>query len=207
MKRSVDHRVLERNLRNYHLRSLQTPMKLEIKIHPFHDINPLLLTEITKGIEGTLPIKTTIGANLPIAPHAFSNKRQQHSTSPFLQTLNELNQRESQIRLGITDVDLFVPDLNFVFGEADPKTHVAVFSIVRLDPRSYGELANSKLLVRRALTEAIHELGHILGLKHCNNDQCVMWFSNTLAESDRKGPRFCSRCVHNVTQLKVISAS
>jgi len=46
-------------------------------------------------------------------------------------------------------------------------------------------------LERRAATEAIHELGHTYGLSHCSDPTCVMWFSNTLSESDRKGTRFC----------------
>jgi archaemetzincin len=51
------------------------------------------------------------------------------------------------------------------------------------------------LLKRRALTEAVHELGHVYGLDHCERQDCVMWFSNTLTETDRKGSRFCPVCV------------
>jgi len=48
-----------------------------------------------------------------------------------------------------------------------------------------------ELFARRAATEAVHELGHSYGLAHCDDRGCVMWFSNSLAETDRKGPRFC----------------
>jgi archaemetzincin len=50
------------------------------------------------------------------------------------------------------------------------------------------------LLRRRAATEAVHELGHVMGLGHCRQQHCVMWFSNMLAETDRKGDRFCQEC-------------
>jgi archaemetzincin len=90
--------------------------------------------------------------------------------------------------LGIAGVDLYVPELNFVFGEADPRRGVAVFSLSRLRAG-----ADEVLFLRRAATEAIHELGHTYGLSHCADPTCVMWFSNTLAESDRKGTRFCPR--------------
>lgn len=65
---------------------------------------------------------------------------------------------------------------------------VAVFSLARL--RSGADEA---LLSRRAETEAVHELGHTYGLSHYDDPTCVMWFSNTLSESDRKGPNFCAR--------------
>jgi archaemetzincin len=103
-------------------------------------------------------------------------------------------QANARIRLGITSVDLFVPEFNFVFGEASTTLRGAVFSIARLDLRTYGEAENTALLIRRATTEAVHELGHVFGLHHCKQLNCVMWFSNTLSETDRKGSTFCYRC-------------
>jgi archaemetzincin len=87
-------------------------------------------------------------------------------------------------------VDLFVPELNFVFGQGDPNRGVAVFSLNRL--RGTGTAKDAELFARRAATEAVHELGHSYGLAHCEDGGCVMWFSNSLAETDRKGPRFCA---------------
>jgi archaemetzincin len=83
-------------------------------------------------------------------------------------------------------VDLYVPRLNFVFGEADPQRGVAVFSLARL------HTPDRDRFVHRAATEAVHELGHTYGLTHCNDPHCVMWFSNTLAETDRKGTGLCA---------------
>jgi archaemetzincin len=84
----------------------------------------------------------------------------------------------------VANIDLFVPGLNFVFGDADRQRGVAVMSFQRVG-------GDDDMFVRRAASEAIHELGHAYGLDHCRNARCVMWFSNTLAETDRKGTSFC----------------
>ena len=103
--------------------------------------------------------------------------------------------------LGIADVDLYAPDLNFVFGEADELRGVAAFSTARL--RLAAE--STDRLRRRAATEAIHELGHTFGLRHCSRPSCVMWFSNTLAETDRKDVRPCAE--HSHALARAIDAS
>lgn len=71
---------------------------------------------------------------------------------------DEIRIHPSRIKLGITAVDLLVPELNFVFGEACAD-HAAVFSVARLDPRRYGDAADERVLLNRAVIEAIHELG------------------------------------------------
>ena len=98
--------------------------------------------------------------------------------------------------LGIVDHDLFVPELNFVFGEAGSKA--AVISLTRLRQTFYRLPEDQNLFDRRTLTEAVHELGHTYGLGHCENPRCVMFFSNSLSDTDRKGPEFCPRCTKNL---------
>jgi archaemetzincin len=91
--------------------------------------------------------------------------------------------------LAVTDVDLYAGDLNFVFGIAQPSGKACVISLSRLNLDADEERFRS-----RALKEAMHELGHTFGLGHCADPGCVMWFSNTLGETDRKGAAYCPRC-------------
>jgi archaemetzincin len=94
--------------------------------------------------------------------------------------------------LGIVDHDLYVPELNFVFGEAGRKA--AVISLTRLRQSFYLLTEDQNLFHQRVLTEAVHELGHTFGLGHCGNPKCVMFFSNSLMDTDRKGSEFCPAC-------------
>ncbi len=95
--------------------------------------------------------------------------------------------------LGITEVDLFAEPLNFVFGQAEISGKAAVISLARLK----GE---KKLYHSRTVKEAVHELGHTFGLRHCDSESCVMRFSNCLAETDLKGETFCEYCEEDLAE-------
>jgi archaemetzincin len=130
-----------------------------------------------------------LAPGVPLPPAAYDRRRRQHLSTALLDALARARRPEWDRVLGVADVDLFVPELNFVFGEGDPERGVAVFSLQRL--RAEGDEPGGDLFERRVATEAIHELGHSYGLAHCQRPRCVMWFSNSLAETDRKGTRFC----------------
>jgi len=126
-------------------------------------------------------------------PKSYDKRRRQYLSWPFLEALSEIR-LSSEYVLGITEVDLFVPQLNFIFGEAAPMLGIAVISLARLHPSFYGLKEDREILKQRALKEAVHELGHLFGLKHCPDPKCVMHFSNTLMDTDIKGYNFCPSC-------------
>jgi archaemetzincin len=162
-----------------------------IAIVPVGVIPADVVTKVGTTVATNLHARTVLAPGIALAPSAFDERRRQYSSTEILQTLAAVKHDEWERVLGVVDVDLYVPDLNFVFGEADMARGVAVFSLARLRPSGSSQRATA-LFLKRAATEAIHELGHTYGLGHCRNPHCVMWFSNTLAESDRKGLVFCS---------------
>jgi archaemetzincin len=170
-----------------------TAAPLKIRVISIGSLPPPLLGFLREGLNRELGAEVEVEENLPL-PTAWDEGRRQYPGEPFLTALATARVPEDKIILGVTNVDLFVPGLNFVFGLADPQSRGAVISLARLYPEFYGQPRNPQLFKARVLKEAVHEIGHILGLDHCPDPVCIMFFSNSLADTDRKGPGFCARC-------------
>jgi archaemetzincin len=123
-------------------------------------------------------------------------RRQFHSTA-ILQRLERASDPDTRI-LGVTQCDLYVPVLTFVFGEAQLDGNCAVVSAARLHQEVYGLPANADLLRERLFKEAVHELGHTFGLRHCSDWRCVMTSSHAVERIDVKTAEFCPACRKSV---------
>jgi archaemetzincin len=124
---------------------------------------------------------------------AWHAGRDQHYSTMILQRLERAANLDART-LGVTACDLFVPVLTFVFGEAQLEGNCAVVSLARLGDEFYGLPAREELLRERLLKEAVHELGHTFGLRHCADWRCVMASSYGVERVDVKGADFCTRC-------------
>ncbi len=123
--------------------------------------------------------------------HAFDPRRRQHLSGAILRWLGETGPHGGKV-LGITDRDLFIPILTYVFGEAQLGGKAAVVSTARL--LEDVELFGRRLLVERLAKEAVHEVGHAFGLLHCGTPACVMARSPAVREVDEKSSELCAEC-------------
>lgn len=130
---------------------------------------------------------------IALEPFYSSDRKQYHSTEILRQLLPFAKGKEQHI-LGIMDEDIYIPILTFVFGEAQLDGRCALMSGHRLHQEFYGLPQDESLYLHRCEKEAVHELGHTLGLKHCSNFECVMRYSNSVADIDIKRNIFCSSC-------------
>ncbi len=165
---------------------------MKITLKPMGEVADEIMEKLRDRVSGVFHCIVQIGKGLTDLTQAYDPQRKQYFSSKLLAFLGRSEKGERVV--GITDVDLYVPKLNFVFGEADAVSGTAIISLYRLKQEYYGLAPNETLFLERATKEIIHELGHTFGLGHCSNNKCVMHFSNSLADTDLKEMYFCPQC-------------
>ena len=123
---------------------------------------------------------------------AFHPERGQYHSTTIVERLSSLKAEDTIV--GLTEVDLFIPILTYVFGEAQMGGASAVVSFHRFAQEFYGLPPDPTLLTERLTKTVVHELGHTLGLTHCDDYDCVMAASHAVEWLDLKGSRLCEQC-------------
>lgn len=141
----------------------------------------------------------TMLTSIPVPPQSYDDQRQQCLSSEILKTILESAPTDENKILGVTENDLFIPIFTYIFGEAQLGGRAALISLARLKPEDPEETPNSELYKLRTLKEAVHELGHTFGLKHCPEPACIMRFANNIIEVDSKDYTFCPSCSGLIT--------
>jgi archaemetzincin len=167
-------------------------MKL-VHLLPVGNVDMSLLESLSRSLPECLPVCCEILAS-PLDPGAaYHAERQQFHSSEILQRMQRLATRSWRL-LAIADVDLYIPILTYVFGEAQIAGPCAVVSAFRLRQEFYGLAGDEDLLRQRLLKECVHELGHTLELRHCQDYRCAMASSHAVEWIDLRGSTFCDSC-------------
>jgi archaemetzincin len=168
-----------------------------IVLIPIGNVDKAILEALLRPLEEGFGQRTQIGDSIALPRESWNRHQGQHLASLLLAKLPSLPHLGDRV-LGVVDVDIFAPGLNFVFGEANISERRALISLQRLRQEFYGLPRDENLFRERVLKEAVHELGHTYGLKHCFNPTCVMHFSNSLHDTDLKGWNFCPICQRKI---------
>ena len=170
------------------------PMPERFLLVPVGPLPKGLLVDVAAALQETFGAPSDVASPLLKPDFAFNKDRHQYHSTAVLRRLDAARTRgvEAPV-LGVVDVDLFVPDQPFVFGESDREARSALVSLYRLKG-SDGRPVSAERLAHRARVEAAHATGHLLGLSHCADFRCAMFLSHTPADSDRKGDGLCGAC-------------
>jgi len=161
---------------------------------PFGEVPEVALKVIAAHVLGYFNLDADILPRLKSPAYAYDVNRHQYNAATILKDLGSMESHDYVKVIGLLEVDLFVPILTHVFGEAKQGGNCAVVSLYRLRRNSDGTTPPESLLLERAAKVALHELGHLFNLLHCMDGRCLMHFSGGLQELDEMPFYFCRYC-------------
>lgn len=164
-----------------------------IAIASLGDLDPQLPETLRREIHRVFGLQAevkTIPVNLAFA---FDAGRQQYHSTPILQKLAESSPHDALKVLALVEVDLFIPILTYVFGEAQIGGRACIVSTCRLNTGSGARCLSEKTALR-IVKESLHELGHTFSLRHCPDPTCLMHYCRGEADVDRKSDNLCRYC-------------
>jgi len=165
-----------------------------IIICPIGSVNIEIPKYLGESLTNQCGLEYKISSTMGNPDYAYNKSRSQYNSKTILKRLIK-NRSYNTLRLiGVTDVDIYVPILKYVFGLAQLEGHCAIISLYRLRPCFYDQPPNFNILLDRAEKTIIHEIGHTFGLTHCRKRSCVMYSSSRIEDTDLKKPCFCPTC-------------
>ncbi|MGC2475385.1 MAG: archaemetzincin [Candidatus Sulfotelmatobacter sp.] len=175
-----------------------------VHLLPVGKIDASLLENLRATLSKRIRVECEIHpARLDPGP-SYHAERQQFHSSELLQRMQTVILPNDWRLLAIADVDLYIPILKYVFGEAQIGGSCAIVSTYRLRQEFYGLEADDTLLRERLLKESVHELGHTLELRHCEDYRCAMASSHAVEWIDLRESSLCEVC-HARVEAKLTS--
>ena len=168
-------------------------MKL-LQLLPIGDLDDRLLCHLGPALANTFQVPCEVSPIRLDPEFAYHGERQQYHSSEILVAMQGHVARDSWRVLGVTYMDLYIPILTFVFGEAQIGGSCGLVSAHRLHQEFYGLPPDVELLQQRLVKEAVHEIGHTLALTHCDDYQCAMAPSHAVEWIDLKEASLCDAC-------------
>jgi archaemetzincin len=150
------------------------------------------------SIEFGIPVRIR-DSNLDLSEFYDAARRQYNGTG-LLKKIDSSFAYSRGKTIAMFRVDLFIPILTYIFGQAYLNGRAGIVSVYRLANERYGLKPDEKILTDRLRKEVVHELGHMFGLVHCSDPLCVMRSSTYVEDIDQKEHRLCGSCRNNINK-------
>jgi archaemetzincin len=158
----------------------------EIGIVPMGGATRWFARALSRPLAEVFSRPAAVAPGMRAASAAWRADRRQFAAEAVLDALATARSAGWHRVLGVVEVDLYRDGLQYAFGAADSARGVAVISSRRL-----REAGSANDIVDLLVSEAVHELARTYGLARCSSPRCVMWFSNSVEDTRRKGRSFC----------------
>jgi len=166
----------------------------------FGQFDKILLQKIAGAVQVVFGLPVDIESGFTDLSGFYDPARRQYDGNRLIQFIHSEYGKNNRKTIGLFRVDLFIPVLTFIIGQAIYQGNAGVVSLFRLKNELYGLKINENLLVERFIKEIIHELGHTFGLIHCISPTCVMRSSTYIEDVDQKEAHFCVKCREKIAQ-------
>lgn len=169
-------------------------MDQKITLVSFGNFEEDFLRKIAEAVslEMKLPVRLRNG-HLDLSDY-YDPSRRQYNGDKLLKTIDSIYAGDSYKTMGLFTVDIFIPILTYIFGQAFLRGRTGIASLYRLSNERYGMEPDEGLMLERFIKEVIHELGHTMGLIHCHLPTCVMRSVTYVEDIDQKQHAFCAEC-------------
>jgi archaemetzincin len=168
----------------------------ELQLTAVGNVSREFLHEFEEPLRSVLGVEAFISrTQMEVPVFAFNKERKQYNTTSILRRVVTMKEPRASYIIGVTDVDLFQPETNFVYGESDRETRVGLFSLFRLK----GDGDSWK---RRTYIQALHLMAHLLGLSICEDARCAMYLATTITDAERRQMQLCSNCKNELVRVR-----
>jgi archaemetzincin len=172
---------------------LKTLPEHTIIISPVGDFENSLFEIVCRKVNGIFGFPTEVISLLSDVSFAYDHNRDQYNSTLILKMLSKNTLTKSLKILAVTKVDIFIPILTYVYGEAQLGGRAAIISTHRLE-EALSPVKPEESFHSRVCKEAVHELGHAFNLRHCQDSSCIMHYCRSIQDVDKKSDQLCRYC-------------
>jgi archaemetzincin len=173
----------------------------KVYVIPVGEVDPSLLSRLLPCLEERFLFSFLATSPLPVPDNAYNLVKKKYLSSAIGEKISLIMPHDARYALGITALDTYDNYSNFVYNHVRSEERVGIVSLYRLDPLHSLLQADRDFYFQRTLKETTHEIGHLMGFRHCFDSSCVMYFSYSINDTDRKGTFFCQDCEKKLNKM------